>query len=419
MYRKVAKVFIVAGEASGDKISAKLAKAMRRINPNVNFVAVGGARMRDENIESLFPMADINHSGLSDVIANLPTLTLRFYQTLKAVVREKPDALITVDSKGFNLRLLKAVARQMRGESRPALIQFVAPSVWAFANAPERAAALAGGWLDHLLVLLPFEEQLFRKAGVPCTFVGHTALDSPPLAATLTQIQREQLAETLRRMHGLTTDTILVGLLPGSRTHEVRHILPVMLESAIIMRRYDPSLQFIVTAAPGLREMIEYELEKNAQSESCFIVVDSEESGRVFAACKLALAASGTINLELAAAGVPQVAVYRTSLVTQWWIQTWLRPVINYATLPNILAGRSLIPELLFDECRAAQLASASLNLLASPSACAAQVSDAREQVHRLGASLGGVPIPSSELAALCVWRLLEARGFGRKVECA
>ena len=174
-------IFLCAGEPSGDAIGARLMAALRRESPQpVHFAGVGGARMEAEGLRSIFPMADLSVMGFAEVLPALPRLAYRLWQTVRAARELGPRVVVGIDSKGFNLRLLSALARgRQPGHTagHPALVQYVAPSAWAFADAPRRAAALCGR-VDHLLALLPFEPPLFEDAGVRCTFVG-CALGAP------------------------------------------------------------------------------------------------------------------------------------------------------------------------------------------------------------------------------------------------
>ena len=214
-------IFLVAGETSGDAIGARLMHALRREHgAPLRFAGVGGERMRAAGLHSIFPMADISVMGFAELVPALPRLAMRLYQTIRSVQDSAPDVVVGIDSKAFCLRVLRALAAErQKHRAPPALIQYVAPSAWAFADAPRRAAGLASV-VDELLVLLPFEAPLFEAAGVPCTFVGHPAMDE----ATETDV------ETDEDQAGRPRDALC--LLAGSRIHEVHANLPLMLRAA-------------------------------------------------------------------------------------------------------------------------------------------------------------------------------------------
>jgi len=409
--------------------------------------------MQAEGLHSVFPMSDLTVAGFVEVIPRLPRLAMRLFQTLRAVETNKPSIVVGIDSKGFNLRVLRALACRRASKSScanplisnhseaapelsgvvhplPKLVQYVAPSAWAFSDAKRRASSLRG-WLDHLLVLLPFEKELFSGVGVPCTFVGHPALESTVLTdfsvqganTPCTKTLRAMVGESFRKAHGFSPTSQMVCLLPGSRPQEVHTLLPLLLHAAARMESSQEILQqqdcafssrggieFFILAAPGVRQLVNSIArrvlpeaahaaalphvcasgsDQNGASSAVdwltagklrCAIVDAQSREDAFAASTLALAACGTVNIELAAAGVPQVAIYRTSHITSWIIRNWLRPVLRHATLPNILAGRTVIAELLFEQCTPERIAEEAIFILANPSVVASEV----EQIRRL-----------------------------------
>jgi len=267
-----AVVFLVAGEASGDVIGGRLMRSLRNeYRGAICFEGVGGDSMRAEGLSSLFPMSELSVAGFAEVLPSLPRIAARLVQTQRAVRRAQPHVVVGIDSKGFNLRLLRSLAHRRAAAGRngipaaPVLVQYVGPSAWAFGDADARAARLRGG-VDELLVLLPLEEALFRRAGVPATFVGHPALDDVAIGGEPPGTAAERAAEAaaFRREVGLSPCAQVLCLLPGSRAQEVRAMLPLLLRGAArlaerrrrgeaLSSRWAGPIELIVPAAPGMR----------------------------------------------------------------------------------------------------------------------------------------------------------------------
>ena len=264
-------VFLIAGEPSGDAIGARLMSALRREHgAPLRFAGVGGERMAAMGLQSLFPMDDISVMGFAEIVPALPRLVMRFRQTVAEARAVAPDAVVGIDSKAFCIRVLGALAadRRLLGSPRrehkkPALLQYVAPSAWAFADAPRRAARLHGT-VDELLALLPFEPPLFAAADIPCTFVGHPALDGggdalPSGTAAADEADRSALC-----------------LLPGSRRQEVDANLPLMLQAVELV---EPSCyridRLLLPTPPSLRAAVEAHLSVRQVSPPVTVLSDS------------------------------------------------------------------------------------------------------------------------------------------------
>ena len=439
-------VFLVAGEPSGDAIGGKLMRALKRERGGrggLAFAGVGGEAMQAEGLRSLFPMDELTVMGFAEVVPRLPRLRRRLHEAIAAVAELRPHVVLGIDSKAFCLRLLRAVADTRRPRSsgsdaaaaaRPSLLQYVAPSAWAFHDAERRASQLGGG-VDELLALLPFEPPLFESAGVPCTFVGHPSLEDGAALPPPTAAQRHAAAAPLRRQLGLHADAPTLCLLPGSRAQEVRCTLPHMLQAAEIIAAAlptppvagpaaAPSLQLLLATPPALRPLVEETIRAQQQArhqqgpqreQVAVAVVGSDERYEAYAASTLALACSGTVNIELALRGVPQLALYRTSWLTQLYVRTFLLPqmAIAHATLPNLICGREIVPELLFECCAAQPIAAAALTMLRRPATADAQLAAIREEVlPRIGVrDEAGALVPPSTVAARAVLRHLERHG--------
>lgn len=347
------RLFVVAGEPSGDILAAALVGALRDLAPGgVELCGVGGERLEAAGLRSLFPMEELAVMGLAEVLPRLPGLRRRLSATAAAAAAWKPDAVVTVDSPGFNLRLLASL-RDLPSRR----IHYVAPQAWAWR--PGRAAALPA-LLDRLLVVLPFEPAFFARYGVETLFVGHPAIERVPMHGD----RRGFVAR-----HGLGDAGPVLLLLPGSRRQELARHLPVLGQATAELRRRFPRLRTVLPTLPHLLTMVEAEIGDWPLRP---VVIEGEaERMAAFAAADLALTASGTATLELALAGVPMIVAHRLHPVTGL-VARRLINVPNVA-LANLVLGRQVVPELLQSACRADRLIEAADGLLRDDRAIAAQ----------------------------------------------
>jgi lipid-A-disaccharide synthase len=338
-------VFIVAGEASGDQLGASLMRGLRRrLVGEIRFRGVGGPAMAAEGLASQFPMDDVTAVGFGSVMRKLPLILRRIRETAAAVIAAPPDVLILIDSPDFNQRVAPRVRRAL-----PALpvVRYVAPTVWVWR--PGRARKLTP-FVDHVLALFPFEPEVLKKlGGPPATYVGH------PLLERITDL-RPSPEERKSRAKG--TPVLLV--LPGSRRLEIERLAGIFGEA---IGRVTQKRGAIRVVLPTLRAC---EAEVRAAIEHWplkpEIVVTEAEKYAAFRHARAALAASGTVTLELAFAEVPMVAAYRVPL----WEEAILRAVVrvNSVILPNLVLGENVVPEFLQRDCTPERLAEALAPLL-------------------------------------------------------
>lgn len=363
-------LFLLAGEASGDRLGAALMAGLRQLAPGTGFAGVGGARMEAAGLTSLFPMEELSVMGLWEVLPKYRQLRARIAETAAAVVAARPDALITIDSPDFGLRVARA-ARAALPDLRT--IHYVAPSVWAWR--PGRAARMAEV-VDHVLALLPFEPPYMEAAGMTCDFVGHPVVSEPPATA-------EEAAE-FREGLMIGPDQPLVLCLPGSRRGEVRRLGPRFDETLMRLRDREPGLRVVLPTVRGVAGLVR---EMTARWPFPPVVVETEADRRAaFAAADFALAASGTVSLELAASRTPMVIGYDMHPLTRLLIGRMLK--VDTVTLVNLVSETRAVPEFLGRECRAAPMAAALMRLLDDAGAREAQLDAMAVTMERLG--LGG-----------------------------
>ena len=374
-------IFLIAGEPSGDELGAHLMAAMEELaGGHVRFAGIGGPAMARQGLESLFPMAELSVMGLVEVLPRAPRLLRRIGETVAAIHELRPHAVVTIDAPGFCFRVAARLKRATKsGPPIPPIVHYVAPQVWAWR--PGRARTLAK-IVDHLLVLLPFEPPYFEKYGLECTYVGHPAFESG--------VQRGNGA-ALRAKLGIRADDTVLCLLPGSRSSEVSRLLPVFRETVARLLRELPRLRILCAAAAPVADQIKAEI---TAWPFAVHVADNEERFDAMAASDVALVASGTVTLELAAASVPMVVAYRMNPITAWLARRLVR--VQYATLVNLVIGRGAIPELLLEDCYPEALARALLRLLRNDAERQCQRVAMAEALARLGT--GGVR-PSTRAA--------------------
>jgi lipid-A-disaccharide synthase len=351
-----------------------------RAGADVRFAGIGGEAMRGEGLDSLFPMAELTVMGLVEVLPRIPGILRRVRETLADIEAKRPDAIVTIDSWGFTGRIQKGCQKRFPHIPR---IHYVAPMVWAWK--PERAKKLAGV-LDLLMTLLPFEPPYFEKEGLRTVHVGHPVVESGA--------ERGDGA-AFRARHAIPEGAEVLVVLPGSRRSETGRLLPVFAETLGLLADQRPDLTVVVPTVETVAEVVR---EAAAGWPLKTIVVENRaEKYDAFAAGTAALAASGTVALELALAGLPTVITYRVAPLTAFVAQRFMGLKIKWATLVNMVMDRAVMPEFLQDDCRADKVAAAVAALLDDQSGRAARRADMAEAMARLG--YGGTS-PSDRAAA-------------------
>ena len=369
-------VYLVAGEHSGDVLGARLMGALRAARPELRFAGIGGPRMAAAGLHSLFPMHELAVMGLLEILPRLRLLRRRLAETVADVRARRPDVVVTIDSPGFTLRLLK----QLRGAAFPR-VHYVAPQVWAWHE--QRVKTFPGLW-DRLLCLLPFEEQFFAGHGLPARFVGHPVLESGA---------GEGDAGRFRARHGLAADARVVVLMPGSRRSEAPRLLPVFGDMLALLAPDMPGLVPVVPIAAAVAATVGRATARWRVKP--LIVTDLDDKHDAYAAASAALTKSGTSTLELALAGVPMAVAYRVNPITAAIARRMIR--VPHVAMVNLLAGRRIVPELLQQDCTGPKLAATLRALMQDGAAADAQRTAFRAVLASLAAPVGR---PSAAAAA-------------------
>lgn len=352
------KLYIIAGESSGDLLGARL---MQALPDDCTFNGVGGHLMEEAGLSSLFPMHEIALMGFAEVLPHIFRLKRRIAQVVEDILAKQPEAVISIDSPGFTFR----VAHQLREAGYTGkLIHYVAPSVWAYK--PERAEKTAK-LFDALMVILPFEPPYFEQHGLPTTYVGHPipwewkdASNTPPFIKS--------------------ADAFLLGMLPGSRMGEVKRHLPIYYDTLRLLASNIEALEVMMPVRPHLEEYVREE----TQHWPCnvHIVVGDHDKQAAFKACDMLLAKSGTVSVECAMAGVPTITTYRANPLSAWLVKRMIQ--IRYVNLINITADREIIPEFLQEDCTPEILSTVILALRSDTEAQAKQLADTQEVLAQL-----------------------------------
>jgi lipid-A-disaccharide synthase len=319
------RILLVAGEASGDLYGSLLVRSLRAQGPAITFLGIGGSGMREAGVELLADSRDLAVVGLTEVISHWKPIRAAFHRAVRELRHAPPDLLLLIDYPDFNLRL----ARQAKLYGVP-VVYFISPQVWAWRKSRLRTIAKN---VAKMLVILPFEEDIYRKAGIPVQFVGHPLLDILPPPK-----ERSQARYAL----GLDPDRRILGLLPGSRRRELEAHLPVMLESAQLLRKCIGDFQCLIPVASTLKPSDFHSILERFPGIPEPILVEGKPFDAL-SAMDVAVIKSGTATLEAALLGVPMVVVYRTSLIT--YALAWLLADVSHVGLVNIVAGERLVPE--------------------------------------------------------------------------
>ncbi len=372
------KVFIVAGEPSGDALGGALMRGLNQIAPGVGYDGIGGPLMQAQGLTSRFDMSELSVMGIAEVLPKYRHLKRRIRETAQAVIDTRPDVLITIDSPDFSLR----VAKLVKAASDVRTVHYVAPTVWAWR--PGRAAKMAK-MIDHVLALFPFEPPYMEAAGIACDFVGHPAANAPRASA-------QEIAD-FRASHGLDDAKPLVLVLPGSRRGEVARMGPVFGAALGRIAATRPAMRMVLPVAPSVADAVRAQV---ATWPVAPLLLDQADMGTeqgqarkraAFAAADIALATSGTVSLELAAAGTPMVSAYDFHWLSRMIIKRMA--VTDTGSLINHVTDTRVVPEVLAEDFTADNVVAAVETLLADPSQQAEAMELTMNQLGRGGEDPG------------------------------
>lgn len=366
------KIYLIAGEASGDFLGAQLMQALKEKEPDVEFYGIGGPLMQAQGLQSLFAMQELSLMGIMEIFPKIIHLLKRIRQTIQHIDEIKPDMVVTIDAPDFSFRVMKGVRKQMT--QPPILVHYVAPTVWAWR---EKRAAKIAGFLDALICLFDFEPPYFEKEGLKAIAVGHPIMESGLLEAKAFSLGASK--------------TQKLGVFFGSRQGEIKRISPAILEALEKIIKHQPAIELVMPTLPHLKAQIE-ELLKNI-NVPIHIETGREHKWQVFKSCDAAIAVSGTVGLELAAAGVPHIIAYKMNPLTFQILRGVIK--VKYAHLANIMENREIVPEFIQDNCTSENIATATLDLLSDEEKRRKQT----EQFEAIRTRIGAKKSPSLSAA--------------------
>ena len=342
------KLFLIAGEPSGDRLGAALMAGLKTLAPDIEFAGIGGPLMQAQGMTSLFPMEELSVMGIAEVLPKYRALKRRIAQAAAAALAFAPAAMITIDSPDFCLRVA-GVVKQAQPNLRT--IHYVAPSVWAWR--PGRAAKMAKV-IDHVMALLPFEPPYMTAAGMTCDFVGHPVVAEP--VASVAD------AKAFRAAHDIAPDAPLMLVLPGSRKGEISRLAPRFGEVVAEVLAQKPGARILIQTLDSQAGLMA-EMTQGWPGRPVYLYSPTPSvRAAAFAAADLALAASGTVSLELAAQGCPMVIAYDLNRLTYWLMRKMA--LIDTVTLVNLVTQTRTVPEFLGERCRADLITPTVLRLL-------------------------------------------------------
>ncbi len=325
-------IYLIAGEPSGDMLGARLMRALKEKDKTIEFCGVGGDNMQKEGLKSLFDITDLAIMGLVEVIPSIPKVLRHIKNTVKDITSKKPDIVITIDSWSFSARIHKALRKQ---NIKTFQMHYVAPQVWAW---KKRRAKTMYKYIDHLLTLFPHEPKYFTPYKLKADFIGHPAIESSMLTTK---------TDDFKEKYNINENKEIALILPGSRHNEVANLLPTFLETAKELKKENNNLLFVLPTVSTVEKRVK-EMVKEFESD---ILVINTQKERYQAArlAKFAIAASGTVALELAIINVPHIVCYKVPKLTAWIAKHFTN--IKYINLTNILLDKQIIPELIQEEC--------------------------------------------------------------------
>jgi lipid-A-disaccharide synthase len=378
------KFFVIAGEASGDVLGAKLIAELKAQNSGAEFLGVGGRLMKEQGLVSIFPMEELSVMGFLEVLPHIPKLLRRIKQTADQIAKTQPDFVITIDSPDFCFRVMKVLKRNKSASKNIKKVHLIAPSVWAYR---EGRAEKISKLYDLLLAILPFEPPYFEKYGLKTVFIGHPIVENAPDFS-----KKNELNEIFRKKRDIALDYEIVCLVPGSRNGEVTRIFPELIKATNILAQKKPNLKVAIPLVEKTRELVS-QMAKSLEVE--YFLVEKEEKEAAFFASNFAVAKSGTNTVELSLYQIPMIVVYKLNFLTHFLVKRMVK--INFANLVNLILNREVIPEMLQKKCEGEKIAAALEKLMSNKSEAQRQIDESKKALKLMG--LGFVQNPSQKAA--------------------
>ena len=323
------KIFVLTGEASGDKLASKVISKLKKLNTNIEYLSVGGEHLKALEVKSIYDLKDITYLGFTKVLLNIFKIKKKINETVDKIIQFNPDILFSVDSPDFTLRVAKKV-KKLRPDIK--IIHLVAPQVWVWR---EHRVKQLKSFIDHILLLFPFEKKYFDKENINSTFIGHPFLE----VQERSEIDISQITKDKKK---------LFSIYPGSRLSEISVLAPILFEFIKLMNEQSDDILFAFHSTSEYRQLIN-DLIVKAGFKNCEVFSDEKIKSHVLKQSMFALSKSGTISLEICNAKIPSVIIYKMNSINFFIVRMLVK--VKFANIINIAAGEEIIPELLQSKC--------------------------------------------------------------------
>ena len=367
------KIFILTGEPSGDKLAYKVISNLKKINPNIEYLSVGGENLQSLGIKSIFDLKEITYLGFTNVLFNILKINKKINETTEAIINFNPDVLFTVDSPDFTLRVAERVKKRKKEIKT---IHYVAPQVWVWR---EGRVKKIKKYIDHILLLFSFEKKYFDKEQVSCEFVGHPLLERKDNG----RIEIDQITDK---------NKIIFSLFPGSRYSEIKTLMPIMLEFVKLMNIENNEITYVFHSTNEFRKLIQSFI-LNSKMDNCGVISDDKIKAHILKKSIFAVSKSGTISLEICDAKIPSIILYKMNFINFLIVKMLIK--VKFANIINIAAKKELIPELLQSNCNANSIFKKVNDFLSNPEKIKLQLKEVEIILSKFKTD-----IPSSELAS-------------------
>jgi lipid-A-disaccharide synthase len=371
------KIFIVTGEPSGDKLASTVILKLKKINPNIEFLCVGGSHLNSLNIPSIFDLKEITYLGFTSVLFNILKIRNRINKTVDEIIKFNPDILFTVDSPDFTLRVAERVKKI---NTNIKTVHYVAPQVWIWR---EDRVKKFKKFIDHMLLLFNFEKKYFDKENIPNTFVGHPLLE-------------QKIKSKIDLTSLINKDKKIISIFAGSRKSETNVLLPILCDFIKLMNKKFNDYVFIFHSTDENRDLIVNFLKNNSLNDSQ-VISDENIKFQILASSVFAVAKSGTVSLEICNSNIPSIIIYKINIINFWIMKFLIK--VKFANIINIINNKEVIPELLQSECNANEIYNSVVYLLKNPEVMQKQIEDCKKTINTIKSKTSSSSEASSILA--------------------
>ena len=351
------KIFVLTGEPSGDKLASKVIANLKSSKPDIEYLSVGGEYLKALGIKSLYDLNEVTYLGFTKVLLNIFKIKKKINETVNKIIEFNPDILFSVDSPDFTLRVAEKVKKL---KSNIKTIHYVAPQVWVWR---EHRVKKLKDFLDHILLLFPFEKQYFEKENINCTFVGHPLLED-----------NEKNKIDIKNV--ISEDKKIISIFSGSRTSEINVLTPILLKFIKMMKEKYNDIHFIFHTTNEHRETLKNLISKE-DIKNCDVISDEKIKSYILKKSTFAVAKSGTISLEICNANVPSIIIYKINFINFFIVKMLVK--VKFANIINIAAGKEIIPELLQEKCNAKNIFNKVDEFLTNPDLSINQINQFKE----------------------------------------